>query len=154
MDKQSDISQGAPFISYWPSLVSRKHVQEVVHMGSKSFQIQNSTHENVSLPEVKEFAPKQTQFEELIQIEFGRVYGTRSGDKGGCANLGVWAKNSRAFTFLYDFLTVDKLKDLLPDLQKFKIERFELANINSLNFYIHDILQDGVSSNNLSLIHI
>ncbi len=24
---------------------------------------------------------------------------------------------------------------------------FELANINSLNFYIHDILQDGVSSN-------
>ena len=43
---------------------------------------------------------------------------------------------------------MDKLKDLLPDLQEFKIERFELANINSLNFYIHDILQDGVSSNN------
>ena len=55
---------------------------------------------------------------------------------------------TRAFAFLYDFLTVDKLKDLLPDLQEFKIERFELANINSLNFYIHDILQDGVSSNN------
>ena len=34
-----------------------------------------------------------------------------------------------------------------PDLNQYKIERFELANINSLNFYIHDILQDGVSSN-------
>ena len=22
-----------------------------------------------------------------------RIYGTRSGDKGGCANLGVWAKD-------------------------------------------------------------
>ena len=30
---------------------------------------------------------------------------------------------------------------------QFRVERFELANINSLNFYIHDILQDGVSSN-------
>ena len=49
--------------------------------------------------------------------------------------------------FLHDFLTVKKLKELLPDLNQYKIERFELANINSLNFYIHDILQDGVSSN-------
>ena len=36
---------------------------------------------------------------------------------------------------------------LLPDLKRYKIERYELANINSLNFYIHDILEDGVSSN-------
>ena len=50
--------------------------------------------------------------------------------------------------FLYNYLTVSKLKELLPDLKRYKIERYELANINSLNFYIHDILQDGVSSNN------
>ena len=91
---------------------------------------------------------KLPETKETRTIPFGRLYGTRSGDKGGCANLGVWAKVSQAFAFLYDYLTVDKLKDLLPDLQEFKIERFELANINSLNFYIHDILQDGVSSNN------
>ena len=42
----------------------------------------------------------------------------------------------------------EKLKELLPDLKDFKIERFELSNINSLNFYIHGILEDGVSSNN------
>ena len=145
---QSDISQGAPFISYWPSLVSRKHVQEVVHMGSKSFQIQNSTHENVSLPEVKEFAPKQTQFEELIQIEFGRVYGTRSGDKGGCANLGVWAKNLESYEYLYAYLTLEKFKELLPDLKGYNVERFEFPNIWSLNFYVHGLLENGVSSNN------
>ena len=44
-------------------------------------------------------------------------------------------------------MTVEKLKELLPDLLQFRVERFELANINSLNFYIHDILQDGMSSN-------
>ena len=50
--------------------------------------------------------------------------------------------------FLYKFLTVKKLKELLPDLKNYKIDRYELANIHSLNFYVHDILQDGVSSNN------
>mgnify|MGYP006228939381 CR=1 FL=1 len=49
---------------------------------------------------------------------------------------------------MYNFLTIEKLKELLPDLSEYKIERFELPNINSLNFYIHDILEDGVSSNN------
>ena len=82
------------------------------------------------------------------EIYFGDLFGTRSGDKGGCANLGVWAKNNLSFSFLYNFLTIEKLKELLPDLSEYKIERFELPNINSLNFYIHDILEDGVSSNN------
>ena len=81
-------------------------------------------------------------------IYFGDIYGTRSGDKGGCANLGVWAKNSKSFAFLINYLSVNKLKELLPDLKDFDIDRYELSNINSLNFYIHDILQDGVSSNN------
>jgi len=88
------------------------------------------------LPEIKE----------TKKIKFGRLFGTRSGDKGGCANLGVWAKTPESYAFLYDFLTVDKLKELLPDVAKYDVERFELPNILSLNFYIHDILQDGVSS--------
>ena len=84
----------------------------------------------------------------MSQIYFGEIYGTRSGDKGGCANLGVWAKDISSYAFLYEFLTVENLKELLPDLKNFKIDRYELANIYSLNFYIEDILQDGVSSNN------
>jgi hypothetical protein len=80
------------------------------------------------------------------EIFFGDIFGTRSGDKGGCANLGVWSKNQEAYGFLFDFLTIDKLKELLPDLKSFEIDRFELPNILSLNFYIHGILQDGVSS--------
>ena len=52
---------------------------------------------------------------------------------------------------IVDRLVVEKTTpehcfDLAPRLKS--IDRYELANINSLNFYIHDILQDGVSSNN------
>jgi len=91
---------------------------------------------------------REIEIKDEQSIFFGDIYGTRSGDKGGCANLGVWAKNSKSFAFLIKYLSVDRLKELLPDLKDFDIDRYELANINSLNFYIHDILQDGVSSNN------
>ena len=37
------------------------------------------------------------------------MYGARSGDKGGCANIGVWAKTDLSYSFLYDFLTVKRL---------------------------------------------
>ena len=59
----------------------------------------------------------------------------------------MWAKDLDAFAFLSSFLTIEKLKELMPDLKGFKIERFDLPNILSLNFYIHGILEDGVSSN-------
>ena len=84
----------------------------------------------------------------MIDIPFGKLYGTRSGDKGGCANLGVWAKNSQTYSYLHSYLTIEKLKELLPDLSQYKIDRYELSNINALNFYIHGILEDGVSPNN------
>ncbi len=35
---------------------------------------------------------------------------------------------------------------MLPDLKDYQIDRYELPNILSLNFYVHDILQEGVSS--------
>ena len=45
-------------------------------------------------------------------------------------------------------LNCEKLKALCPDIAQFNIDRYELPNIRSLNFYIHDILGEGVSSNN------
>ena len=89
---------------------------------------------------------KQT-YTEFEKIPFGRIIGARSGDKGGCANLGIWARSDDIYSFVYHYLTVEQLKILLPDLNKYEIERYELPNIRSLNFYIKDILEDGASSN-------
>ena len=136
------------YIEYWPALVDSKFIKENVYFEGKKTEIiptsqldfeetyyQKEPYEN-KLPEIN-----KTQI-----IPFGRLYGTRSGDKGGCANLGVWAKTEESYAYLYDLLTVKKLKELLPDLAEYKIDRFELPNILSLNFYVHGILQDGVSS--------
>jgi hypothetical protein len=139
-----------PVISYWPALIDSKHIKEYVHVDGKTLEIEPTSQlqfeENYyqKQPVTIEPAPQG----EMDEISFGRLFGARSGDKGGCANIGVWAKTDLAFSFLYNFLSVEKIKELMPDLNKFSIDRYELPNINSLNFYIHGILEDGVSSNN------
>ena len=139
-----------PVIVYWPALVDSKHIKEYVHLKGDTTEIiptsQLNFEENFYQKNPIEIAPALKG--NTKEIPFGQLYGARSGDKGGCANMGVWAKTDKAFSFLYEFLTVEKLKELLPDLNKFDIDRYDLPNIKSLNFYIHGILEDGVSSNN------
>ena len=60
--------------------------------------------------------------------------------------MGIWAKTDDAYRFLFEFLTVEKLKELLPDAAEFNIQRYDMINIKSLNFYIEGILGDGVAA--------
>ena len=147
---QGGVKSNGPVIVYWPALLDSKHIKEIVHIDGKDIEVIPTSQLNLEdiYYQKEPIKLEKIEIKDEREIYFGQIFGTRSGDKGGCANLGVWAKNPQTFAFLYNFLTVNKLKGLLPDLNKFKIERYELSNINSLNFYIHDILQDGVSSNN------
>ena len=147
---QGGIKPSGPVIVYWPALIDSKFIKEKVYINDKVIEVLPTS--QLELEDI--YYQKEPISVEKLEINdtnsgyFGEVFGTRSGDKGGCANLGVWAKSDKAFSFLNDFLTVSALKELLPDLKSYEIERFDLPNIKSLNFYIHGILQDGVSSNN------
>ena len=76
----------------------------------------------------------------------GRVVGTRSGDKGGNANLGVFARSADAFEWVDGFLSIQRLGDLLPEAAPLRVDRHRLPNIWSLNFVIHGLLGDGVAA--------
>ena len=145
---RSGVVPNGPYIEYWPTLVNSKYVKERIHIGDKVIDVTPTS--QLGLEEkYYQKVPYENPELEIQSFEedfFGKIFGTRSGDKGGCANLGVWAKTEDAYSFLFDFLTVEKLKELLPDLEKFDIDRYELPNIFSLNFYVHGILQEGVSS--------
>ena len=136
------------YIEYWPALIDSKHIVEKVHLLGETFEIRPTSQLGLedTYYQKEPYENNLSEVKKTKKIHFGRLYGTRSGDKGGCANLGVWAKTEKSYAFLYDFLTIKKLKELLPDLAEYKIVRYELPNILALNFYIHDILQDGVSS--------
>jgi len=146
---KDSIGSGTPFIVYWPTLINSKYVKELVHIDDKVTEVLPTNQLNLSdyeLPNIDMIVP---DFNEVAteEIYFGRLIGARSGDKGGCANLGVWVKSEKAYSFLYHFLTVEKLKELLSDLADYQIERFDFPNIKAVNFYIHGILGDGASSN-------
>lgn len=141
-------ANGGPYVVHWPALVDAKHIKERVHVGGATTEILPTSQlelEDIYYQKVPVDIPEAPKGG-AVGVPFGRLYGTRSGDKGGNANLGIWAKTDAAYGYLYETLTVERLKELLPDTAEYEIERFELANIKSLNFYIHGILGEGVAS--------
>jgi len=76
----------------------------------------------------------------------GLVVGARSGDKGGDANLGVWARTDAIYDWLRDMLTVAEVKRLLPECAPLDVDRHDLPNLRALNFVIHGLLGEGVAA--------
>jgi hypothetical protein len=80
------------------------------------------------------------------RMPLGRVAGARSGDKGGDANLGVWARTAPGYDWLRGYLTAAELRRLLPETAALHIDRYELPNLRALNFVIHGLLGAGVAA--------
>jgi hypothetical protein len=80
------------------------------------------------------------------RVPLGVVAGARSGDKGGDANVGVWAKDAAAWPWLASTLTVDRLRELLPEAAKLPVTRYVLPNLHAVNFVIVGLLGQGVAA--------
>ncbi|MFD7641524.1 acyclic terpene utilization AtuA family protein [Kitasatospora sp. NPDC059795] len=76
----------------------------------------------------------------------GLVAGARSGDKGGDANLGVWARNDAGWRWLAHTLTVENIRELLPETAELTIERHLLPNLRAVNFTLRGLLGEGVAA--------
>jgi hypothetical protein len=83
---------------------------------------------------------------ELVTVPLGRVCGARSGDKGGNANVGFWARDRAAYPWLRSYLTTERLRALLPEAAGLDIQRFELPNLGAVNFVIAGLLGAGVAA--------
>jgi hypothetical protein len=97
------------------------------------------------LPEVPARA-SETAAGPTVPAPIGRVVGARSGDKGGTANLGVFARSADGFAWLSSFLTVARLRALMPaETDGLEVERHDLPNLRALNFVIVGLLEEGVA---------
>jgi hypothetical protein len=90
--------------------------------------------------------PAWPQVLDTVRVPLGTVAGARSGDKGGNANVGVWARTPEVFAWLDAYLTPDRLAELLPQLAGLVIERYRLANLLALNFVVVGLLGRGVAA--------
>lgn len=67
----------------------------------------------------------------------------RSGDKGDTANVGVIALEPRWYEVLEHFLTRERVADHFRGMIEGPVERYELPNLNALNFLLHGALDGG-----------
>ncbi|MEU5594379.1 acyclic terpene utilization AtuA family protein [Streptomyces sp. NPDC020298] len=76
----------------------------------------------------------------------GLVAGARSGDKGGNANVGVWAPTDEAWRWLAHTLTADRFRELIPESRDLPVTRHALPNLRALNFVVEGLLGEGVAA--------
>ncbi|MBD3577448.1 DUF1446 domain-containing protein [Streptomyces sp. KD18] len=96
-------------------------------------------------PESEPPAPPQPPAP-VRRAPLGLVAGARSGDKGGDANIGVWAEHPAAWPWLHATLTEERLRDLLPEVRGLTVTRHVLPNLRALNFTVEGVLGAGAAS--------
>ena len=83
----------------------------------------------------------------LVTVPLWVLIGARSGDKGGHANIGLWADAAPVAAWLDQRLDVALVRELLPEAADFEVTRYRLPNLWAVNFVVHGILGWGVASN-------
>jgi hypothetical protein len=78
-----------------------------------------------------------------MKIELLKLAHARSGDKGDTANVGVIALKDEFYPVLVREVTKEKVKEHFGEMVKGAVERFELPNLNALNFLLHESLGGG-----------
>jgi hypothetical protein len=143
---------------YRPALVPREIVTETVVLPDGSTLVVPPPETASHPPNLRrrglQSSPERRKFEgETVRGALGTVCGARSGDKGGDANIGVWAVAAggrdagAVFDWLATFLTAVRVRDLLgPEAATLEVRRFELPRLRALNFVVVGILGDGVAS--------
>jgi hypothetical protein len=139
--------EGRPYGVYRPAVVPADLVPQYVSLLGGD----QTVVESVAPPGDVDVKPAPEPAAEVpdgatVRAPIGRVVGTRSGDKGGNANLGVFTRSDEAWAWLDRFLTTEQLQALLPETADLVVDRHRLPAIRSLNFVVHGLLQEGVAA--------
>ena len=81
-----------------------------------------------------------------MKVPLGTIIGARSGDKGGNANVGLWARTDEAWAWLDAFLTIGGFRVLMPEADDLEVQRHSFPNLRALNFVVVGLLGEGVAS--------
>jgi hypothetical protein len=139
--------EGRPYGVYEPACIAAERVpQEVVILGGDTREVSSAIPAGraqvIPPPEPRAAAPGGP----TRRAPLGHVVGARSGDKGGNANLGVFARSDAAWAWLDRFLDTPRLRALLPEVRDLAVDRHRLPNLRSLNFVVHGLLEEGVAA--------
>jgi len=149
-------ASGTPVGIYRPAYVPQTEVPHTVHHA-------DGTTQDIAPPTMVEdplsltFSPQhavdsgQNVRPSGNRAALGEVVYSRSGDKGGDANVGVWipathANREAAVDWLLGLLDDATVRQLLPEAAELDIDIHPLPNLGGVNIVIHGLLGEGVAS--------
>jgi len=140
---------------FWPTLLPARDVVQSVTMDAVSWQ--------VDVPESTTWAaagrgragaqPATSTSggrpgAATVRRPFGSVVGARSGDKGGDAVVGLWARLDETFTWLDGWWVEDHVRDLLPRSDRHRqLHLWRLPNLRAVGVTIPGYLGRGAAHN-------
>src|SRR5207237_807560 len=119
---------------YWPTLVPSEAVQQIAVLPDGT-QV-DVKHTPGSPPRGHRRLDMTAPVPEgpTRRVPLGTIFGARSGDKGGNANVGVWSRSESGFNWLLQRLTAEALAELLPETAAHRITRNVYPNLYAVNF--------------------
>jgi hypothetical protein len=78
-----------------------------------------------------------------MKVQLVHLAHARSGDKGDTANVGLIALKPEWYPLLDRLVTRDAVAAHFDKVIEGPVERFELPNLNALNFLLHGALDGG-----------
>lgn len=138
----------SPYGVYWPTLIPSDLVpQEVVVLGGGRTVVDNTPAGMAGAPvEPTRVTVPPVPGGPTRRAPLGALFGARSGDKGGNANVGLFARSAEAYAWLEANITAERMAELLPDAAGLEIRRYAFPNIWSLNFVVVGLLEEGVAA--------
>jgi hypothetical protein len=143
-------TDASDFGVYWPALVPAEVVtQRLVLPDGTARVIEHSPPAavagEVAEPAAADPVDAATAGGDTVRAPLGLVCGARSGDKGGNANVGLWARSAAEYAWLRGYLTVDRFRQLVAEAAALPVRRYELPNLLALNFVVVGLLGNGVA---------
>ena len=142
---------------YWPTTVSAAAVAPHIECDGRPVAATPVTASDVGVaapaPAVVDATPpglrggNTVDTVDTVVVPLWVLVGARSGDKGGDANVGVWADDDAVAAWLQREFSVALFKALLPEVEAFSVSRYPLPNLQAVNFVVHGLLGWGVASN-------
>ncbi|MBK8380843.1 MAG: hypothetical protein IPL16_02895 [Ignavibacteria bacterium] len=78
-----------------------------------------------------------------MKIQLKEICHGRSGDKGDAANIGLIAYNKDSYELIKKEVTAEKVQKYFKDICLGEVLRYEMPNINALNFILNNTLGGG-----------
>jgi hypothetical protein len=136
-----------PYGVYWPALVPAGEVEHVVvHADGRREVVPHTAAGQAPTRTAYERAPSPYADAATRRVPLGTLIGARSGDKGGNANVGFWARTDDAAAWLLGWLDEKAFRALLPEADGLPVEVHPLPNLRAVNVVVVGLLGEGVAS--------